>query len=108
MEEIEFESEDYPKRLRNIKNPPKRLYVLGNKEILNNKGIAIVGSRDCTQEGKENAKIFARELSKADFTIISGMAKGIDTASHIGALEIKRKNNSCFGEWNKLYISKRK
>lgn len=48
IQEIEFESMYYPKRLRQIENPPKKLYVLGNMNILNDKGIAIVGSRDCT------------------------------------------------------------
>ena len=48
IQEIEFESVYYPKRLKQIENPPKKLYVLGNKDILNDKGIAIIGSRNCT------------------------------------------------------------
>lgn len=108
IEEIEFEDKYYPKRLRQIKNPPKRLYLLGNKKILNDKGVAIVGSRDCTEEGVKNAKVFAANLAKAGFTIISGMAKGIDAAAHIGALEVKRKNYCSTWKWSKLYLSKRK
>lgn len=96
IEEIEYGDEYYPKRLKGIKNPPKKLYILGNKKILNNKGIAIVGSRDCTKEGIRNAKIFAINLAKAGFTIISGMAKGIDAAAHTGAIDIKRKDYCCF------------
>ncbi len=96
VEEIDFEDKDYPRRLRNIKKPPQKLYVIGNKELLNEKGIAIVGSRDCTEEGIKNAMFFAANIAKEGFTIISGMAKGIDAAAHIGAMEVKRKNNSSF------------
>ena len=90
IEEIELEDGNYPKKLGIIKNPPKKLYILGNKKILNNNGIAIVGSRNCTEAGIRNARIFAANLAKAGFTIISGMAKGIDAAAHMGALEVKR------------------
>lgn len=96
---IKFEDEDYPGKLRNITNPPAKLYVLGNKKILNDKGIAIVGSRDCTKEGIRNAKTFAGNIAKAGFTIISGMAKGIDGAAHTGALDVKRKDNCCSWKW---------
>lgn len=82
IEEIGIDSKDYPMRLKQIKNPPKKIYVLGNKEILNQNGIAIVGSRDCTKEGVKNARLFAANLAMDGFTIISGMAKGIDAAAH--------------------------
>ncbi len=88
IEEINYNDECYPKRLKNIDDPPKKLYVLGNKNILNYKGIAIVGSRDCTDKGKEIAKIFGANLANAGFSIISGMAKGIDAEAHMGALEV--------------------
>lgn len=80
--EINIDDKDFPIRLRNIKNPPKNIYVIGNKEILNNKGVAIVGSRDCTEEGAKNARVFSANIAKAGFTVISGMAKGIDAAAH--------------------------
>ena len=105
IEEIEFGDRAYPKRLRQIKNPPKKLYLLGNKEILNEKGIAIVGSRDSTKEGETNAKIFGANIAKAGFTVISGMAKGIDAAAHIGALKANRKNNCSSRKWPEIYIS---
>lgn len=82
IEEIKFDDNDYPMRLRNIKKPPKQIYVIGNKEILNDKGIAIVGSRDCTHEGLKNARLFSANIAKEGFTVISGMAKGIDAAAH--------------------------
>ncbi|MCI9366532.1 MAG: hypothetical protein HFJ54_08630 [Clostridia bacterium] len=93
IEEIDIEDESYPDSLRKIKNPPKKLYLLGNKELLKTKNIAIVGSRNCTKEGGENARIFAANLAKAGFTIVSGMAKGIDGASHIRCNGSKWENN---------------
>lgn len=82
IQEIKYGDIDYPMRLRNIKNPPEKIYVIGNKEILNHKGIAIVGSRNCTSEGLKNARLFSANIAKEGFTIISGMAKGIDAAAH--------------------------
>ena len=54
VKEIDIQSEYYPKRLLKIERPPQKLFVLGNIDILNDKGIAIVGSRDCTNEGIKN------------------------------------------------------
>lgn len=82
IQEINIDNKDFPIRLRKIKNPPEKIYVIGNKDILNQKGIAVVGSRDCTKEGAKNARIFAANIAKVGFTIISGMAKGIDVAAH--------------------------
>lgn len=82
IEEISIESREYPIRLRKIKNPPKKLYIIGDKSILNEKGIAIVGSRDCTKEGAKNARLFAANIASEGVTIISGMAKGIDAMAH--------------------------
>lgn len=93
IEEINFDDKSYPNNLRNIKSPPKKLYTLGNKELLNTKGIAIVGSRNCTKEGAKNARFFAANIAEAGFTVISGMAKGIDASAHSGALEVKRQYN---------------
>ena len=83
IEEIGIEDKAYPIGLRNIKNPPKKIYVLGDKSILNQKGIAIVGSRDCTEEGAKNARLFSANIANSGFTIISGMAKGIDASAHM-------------------------
>lgn len=73
--------------MRLIENPPKILYVEGNKGILNTNSISIIGSRSCSNEGIGIAKKFARELAEQNITVISGMAVGIDTAAHMGALE---------------------
>ena len=82
IKKIVYGDKQYPKRLLDIKNPPEVLYVLGNVDILNSKSVAIIGSRDCTNEGKQNARIFAANIAKSGLTVVSGMAKGIDAAAH--------------------------
>lgn len=82
MKILEVEDKHYPKRLLKIKNPPKKLYVEGNETLLNNKSLAIVGSRNCSEYGIKYAKQFAEEISKKNITIISGLAVGIDAIAH--------------------------
>lgn len=94
---IKIDDEIYPDSLRNILNPPQQLYVLGNVENLNNDGIAIIGSRCCSEKGEVLANEYAYNLSKLGFTIISGMARGIDTASHIGCLNAGGKTIAVLG-----------
>lgn len=85
--EIKCTDELYSKNLLKIRNYPKKLYYAGNPELLNHKKIiAIVGSRDCTEYGRKYARIFAEKLSKKDICVISGMALGIDSAAHFGAI----------------------
>ena len=74
--------QEYPSRLKNIKDAPKKLYVIGNKKILDQQGIAIIGSRNCSSQGLKNSRVFAANIAKAGFTVISGMARGIDTSAH--------------------------
>lgn len=78
---------EYPKLLKEIPFPPFGIYVLGNFNILNNKSIAIVGTRKATIEGKLIAKNFASILSKANLNIVSGLALGIDSQAHLGTIE---------------------
>lgn len=84
---IEYLSNSYPERLRNINNPPSRLYVRGNLEILNDIGIAVVGSRTNTQYGEKMCKKFVKELTEYNINIISGLAYGIDSIAHKTCLE---------------------
>lgn len=79
---IEYLDELYPERLREIENPPTRLYVLGNVEILNELGIAVIGSRTNTQYGEKMCKTFTRNLVEYNINIISGLAVGIDGIAH--------------------------
>ncbi len=97
MKIIEKYDKSYPKMLLNIYNPPERLYVLGNEQILNNFSIAMVGSRKCTKYGAEIAKSLAYNLSKRGITVVSGMAKGIDAFSHIGTIMGKGKTIAVLG-----------
>lgn len=95
---INMNSKYYPERLRNIDSPPKELYCLGNLELLNYKtNIAIIGSRNCSLYGERAAKDFAFNLAKEDVCIVSGLAKGIDSFSHIGALNAKGKTIAVLG-----------
>lgn len=101
---ISINSMNYPKQLRNIPNPPQKIYVLGDERILENKGIAIVGSRCYTEYGEKYATKFSKELAKQGLTIISGMALGIDTFSHKGALNVGGKTIAVLGSgFNYIY-----
>lgn len=77
---------DYPQALLQISDPPPLLYVKGRVELLNHTAFAIVGSRNATQQGIAQAESFARALSDAGLTIVSGLALGIDAAAHRGGL----------------------
>ncbi len=78
---------DYPSQLKNIADPPPVLYVRGNVRCLSSQQLAIVGSRNPTTGGAQNAQQFATELTHHGLVITSGMATGIDAKAHIGALE---------------------
>lgn len=80
--EITPENKNYPQKLLKIKSPPKKLYALGNINILNNDSVAIVGSRDSTSYGEHYASIFSKELAKSGICVVSGLAIGIDTICH--------------------------
>ncbi len=83
---IHLEDERYPAALKTIYDPPPVLYIKGTLSRRDNLAIAIVGSRRCSFYGQEQASRFAHLLASAGFTIVSGMARGIDSAAHQGAL----------------------
>lgn len=78
---------DYPSSLLSIPDPPVLLFVKGRTELLQAPTLAIVGSRNATAQGIVNAEKFAENLSHGGLTISSGLAAGIDTAAHRGALQ---------------------
>ena len=80
----------YPKLLREIHDPPPLLFYCGDPNLLNHPQIAIVGSRNPSRDGAETALEFARHLSNAGFAITSGLALGIDSAAHQGALAARK------------------
>ena len=83
---IDYDDEEYPALLKNTCDAPPVLYVKGAIKKADNLAIAIVGARRCSLYGQEQASRFGHLLSSAGFTICSGMARGIDSAAHQGAL----------------------
>lgn len=94
---IKLGNEKYPENLKHIYSKPQELYVLGNENILSNKSIAIIGCRDCSKYGAQNAYKFGYELAKKGLCIISGFARGIDTYAHLGAVKAKGKTIAVLG-----------
>ncbi len=86
---ISWDSSDYPALLKEISDPPVVLYAKGQLSSLQKPRLAVVGSRNPSITGSENAKHFSKELSAQGITIVSGLALGIDAQAHIGCLEAK-------------------
>lgn len=84
---VTLADEDYPPALFEIADPPPLLYLKGQRQLLGKAGIAVVGSRNATPGGKQNAEAFSRSLSDAGLAIVSGLALGIDAAAHRGGLD---------------------
>lgn len=72
----------FPQSLKVLKDCPNQLYAIGNLELLNSNIIAVVGSRKCSEYGRNMAEKFTRYLAERNITIISGMALGIDSIAH--------------------------
>ncbi|MCP3680386.1 MAG: hypothetical protein GY782_09100 [Gammaproteobacteria bacterium] len=86
---LTWEDGHYPARLKTIAQPPPLLFVAGNLTQLAQPQLAIVGSRQPTLIGRDNSQNFARHLTRCGLTITSGLAVGIDSAAHRGALSEK-------------------
>ncbi len=83
---LTYADAEYPERLREIFDPPPVLWALGDVRLLSRPSIAIVGTRHPTPYGTGMAEMLARDLASRRMVILSGMARGIDTAAHRGAL----------------------
>ena len=83
---ITLDDEEYPQMLKQIPDPPPVLYVKGELTRADMLSLAVVGSRNCSLYGREQAARFSHLLAAAGFTIVSGLARGIDTEAHRGAL----------------------
>ena len=94
---IGIEDKEYPCLLKTIYDPPIYLYIKGNKNILDNVALSIIGCREASKYGIKVAKDFAYNLSKQQINIVSGLAKGIDSAAHLGTLEANGKTIAVLG-----------
>lgn len=84
---LTWDRPDYPALLRELPRPPMALFVRGRADLLWTAQIAMVGTRNPTEGGRDNATQFARHFARAGFTVTSGLADGIDTAAHQAALK---------------------
>ncbi len=94
---LSLEDSDYPALLREIHDPPTILYVWGKIEPRDNHAIGVVGSRRTSHYGLECAKKISYQIAYAGLTVVSGLARGIDTASHQGALAAKGRTVAVLG-----------
>lgn len=78
----------YPDKLRHIYDPPFLLYLKGNSIPIDKKMIAIIGARECSPYGREIAKYLAGSIAKEGLIIISGLARGVDSFAHLGAVSV--------------------
>jgi DNA processing protein len=94
---ISIQDPRYPKQLREIYDPPLVLFSLGRTELLQTPGIAVVGTRRPSPYGLAATERLSSDLAKAGLTIVSGMARGIDTAAHKAALAVAGNTVAVFG-----------
>ncbi|WP_158792394.1 DNA-processing protein DprA [Granulicella sp. L60] len=91
------EDEAYPERLREIYDPPTVLWIRGDVELLARPGIAVVGTRSPSPYGAGMAELLSRDLANRRLVILSGMARGVDTAAHKGAIDAGGKTVAVWG-----------
>lgn len=96
--------ERFPTRLRQIYDPPALLWMRGSLTAADGRALAIVGTRRCTDYGRQQAYHFAQEFVRHGFTVVSGLAYGIDAAAHRGALEAGGRTIAVLGSGvNRIY-----
>lgn len=89
--------DEYPELLREIYNPPIALFYLGNVDLLAGKNLAMIGSREATNQGKMMIEQLVPKLVEEDITIVSGLAKGNDTSAHQAAIRHQGKTIAIIG-----------
>src|SRR5438105_99606 len=94
---ITQDSSEYPRSLREIHSPPIVLYVWGEIQPRDHHAIAVIGARRTTHYGMESAKKLSYQIAYAGLTVISGLARGIDTAAHHGAIAAKGRTIAVIG-----------
>lgn len=95
--EISIEDTAYPHALKQIKDPPEKLYCIGDVSLMSGRCIAVVGSRKFSENGKRAAFDIGKEAAAAGLVVVSGLARGIDTAAHEGALSAGGKTIAVLG-----------
>ena len=95
--DFDAEDEAYPERLLEIYDPPAVLWIRGNVALLARPGIAVVGTRHPSPYGAGMAEMLSRDLANRRLVILSGMARGVDTAAHKGALDAGGKTVAVWG-----------
>ncbi len=94
---INRRDKEYPKHLLEIQEPPEDLYCIGNIGLLKEKSLAVVGSRKCSEYGKQTAMKIGKAAAENNLVLVSGMAKGIDHFGHLGALKNAGKTIAVLG-----------
>lgn len=97
IRKISLDDAEYPKQLKNIHKPPAQLYVNGSFAPQDNVAVALVGSRRASPYGLEMAGKLGFDLAARGVTVVSGMARGIDTAAHRGALKARGRTIAVMG-----------
>lgn len=98
--------DDYPQQLKQIDDPPPLLYFKGEFPIQSIQSVAVVGTHNATAEGIETAVQIGKELAQREVVVVSGLAKGIDAAAHVGAISQGGKTYAVLGSGlNKIYPS---
>lgn len=106
---LTIQDKTYPNQLKQIYDPPVILFAKGNLDLLNKKSIAMIGARNCSDYGRKVAIHLAEELTQKGFVIVSGLARGIDTYSHIGCLNKQGKTIAVVGNGlDRVYPSENK
>lgn len=88
--QVDFYDDEYPVNLRKIYDPPITLFYKGDIKLANSNCVSVVGSRNATRYGLDMSYKIGKELSENNFTVVSGMARGVDTKAHEGALASER------------------
>jgi DNA processing protein len=92
-----FDGQDYPGQLYELKDPPSLVYIKGTIKEADENALAIVGTRTPSQLGRKVARTAARKIAESGATIISGLARGIDTEAHLGALDGEGRTGAVLG-----------
>lgn len=97
MDVVRFGTAEFPRFLAEISNPPPLLWTRGDQSLFGGPCIAIVGARAATRDGLDIAYQVAADLARAGIVVVSGLARGIDSAAHTGALDAKGKTIAVLG-----------